>query len=60
MTLSANQCYGFHIPPTLGGEYEVGNVKVSDISVYIAAMGQIHSQIKDLPDGTRIRSVVID
>src|SRR5438552_7886727 len=25
MVLGANQCYGFILPPTLGGQYEVAN-----------------------------------
>jgi hypothetical protein len=60
MILGANQCYGFKTAPTLGGQYEIANVELSDISVYLAVMGQIHEQIKDLPDGTRVRHVVVD
>ena len=60
MILGANQCYGFKTAPTLGGQYEIANVELSDISVYLALMGQIHEQIRDLPDGTRITHVVID
>jgi hypothetical protein len=60
MVLGANQCYGFKTSPTLGGRYEIANVELSDISVYLAIMGQIHQQIKDLPDDTRIKHVVID
>lgn len=50
MTPAPSQCYGFKTPPTLGGRYDVANVELSDISVYFAIMGQIHQQIKDLPD----------
>ena len=60
MILGANQCYGFKTAPTLGGQYEIANIERSDISVYLPLMGQIHEQIKDLPDGTRIEHVVID
>lgn len=60
MLLGANQCYGFKTAPTLGGQYDIANVELSDISVYLALMGQTHEQIKDLPDGTRVSYVVID
>jgi hypothetical protein len=60
MVLGTNQCYGFKTAPTLGGEYEVANVELSDVPVYLAVMGQIHEQIKDVPDGTSIKFVVTD
>ena len=60
MTLGVNQCYGFITAPTLGGQYEISNVEPSDIAVYLSVMGQIHEQIKDLPEGTTISHVTID
>jgi hypothetical protein len=60
LTLGDNQCYGFIQPPTLGGQYEVANIEVSDIAVYMSLLGQIHRQIKDLPDGTPIQAVITD
>lgn len=60
MTLGANQCYGFLQPTDLGGEYGVENIKVSDISIYLSAMGQIHYRTKDLSDGARIKFDVTD
>ena len=58
--LAANQCYGFTVSPTLGGAYDLTNIEIHDLAVYLAAMGQIHRQIKDIPHGTRIRMVVTD
>ena len=31
LTVSANQCYGFKIPPILGGSYENDNIVVKDM-----------------------------
>ena len=56
--LGPNQCYGFTTPPVLGGAYDLANIEVTDLPVYLAVMGQIHGQIKDVPDGTKIRMVV--
>ena len=54
LTIGTGQCYSFKIPPVLGGEYSVSNTEVCDLSVHYSVLGQIHSQIKDLPDGTRV------
>ena len=56
--LGTGQCYGFSTPPILGGAYDLTNVEVSDLAVYLALMGQIHGQLEDVPDGTKIRLVV--
>lgn len=60
MTLSRSECYGFKVPPILGGEYEVANVEPTDLSVHYSFLGDIYKQTKDLPDGTRINTVVVD
>ena len=33
LTLTENQCYGFKIPPILGGQYSVENFEPTDLSV---------------------------
>jgi hypothetical protein len=57
MTLGPNQCYGFITAPTLGGQYDISNVERLDIAVYLSLMGQIHEQIEDLPNGSKISIV---
>jgi hypothetical protein len=52
------QCYGFKVPPILGGEYEFGNVELTDIAVHFSFLGDIYKQTKDLPDGTVVRTVI--
>jgi hypothetical protein len=54
-----NQCYGYKIPPVLGGAYEIGNVELTDLAAHYGLLADIHAQTKDLPDGTKVRAVVI-
>jgi hypothetical protein len=60
MTLAANQCYGFKIPPLLGGKYEIDNVEPTGLAVHYGLLADIYKQTKDLPDGTPIKAVVTD
>lgn len=52
---TADQVYGFVVPPVLSGELEVENVEVIDFVVAVNIAGQIHEQIRDLPPGTPIQ-----
>jgi hypothetical protein len=53
--LSQGTLYSYKKLPILGGEYVPENFTVMDIEVAISIAGQIHKQIKDLPDGTNIK-----
>jgi len=55
LKLATGQCYSFKVPPVLGGQYDVSNTHVCNISVHYSLLGQIHNRIKDLPDGTQVR-----
>ena len=55
---SDNQCYGFKIPPILGGKYEIENIVPTDLGAHYSFLSDIYRQTKDLPNGTRIRVVV--
>ena len=46
--------YGYKKLPILGGEYEPENFELTDIEVHFELSAQIHKQIKDLPDGTKV------
>lgn len=58
--LQIRQFYSFEIPPVLSGQYYVGNVTPLDIEVNYSFLADIHRQIKDLPEGTKINSVRYD
>ncbi len=59
MTPGKDQCLSFVHPPVLGGQLDPDNIEVCDIAVHFSIMGQIHRQVKDLPEGTKIDSIRI-
>jgi hypothetical protein len=54
------QCLSFKIPPVLSGPLEVDNIEVCDLMVHESIQAQIHRNVKDLPEGTRIDRFVVD
>jgi Domain of unknown function (DUF1851). len=60
MSLGPSQCYGFKIPPVLGGKYEPANVEPTDLAVHYSLLADIYKQTKGLPDGTPIKAVVVE
>jgi hypothetical protein len=56
--LEPGKCYGFKIPPLLGGLYEPGNVAVVDLVQNYAFLADIWSQTKNVPDGTPVRLMI--
>ena len=55
LALTENHLYGYKKLPILGGEYKPENFELTDIEVHFELSGQIHKQIKDLPDGTKVK-----
>lgn len=54
MTLTQNQCFGYITSPVLGGEFEVSNLEPTELRLYYSIHGQIHEQIKDVPEGSTV------
>ena len=52
--LTEGQIYSYKKLPVIGGDYSVDNFEPTDMEVHFSFAGQIHRQIKDLPDGTKI------
>ena len=55
--LESGQCFSYKVPLTLGGEFQPGNFEPCNLSVHFHTLGQIQSQVKDIPMGTTISSV---
>lgn len=53
--LAPNQVYSYQQLPVIGGTYSVENIVPTDIDVHFTFSGQLCEQIKDLPDGTKVR-----
>jgi hypothetical protein len=58
--LTKNKLYGYKTLPILGGEYKPENFELTDIKVHFELSGQIHKQIKDLPNGTKVNIKITD
>lgn len=59
-TLKPQHVYSHKQLLVLGGEDDLGNVDVTDVSVHISVHGQVHRQVKDPPDGASIDSIKIE
>ncbi len=53
--LKQHEVYSYQKLPVIGGAYSVENIEPTDIDVHFTFSGQICEQIKDLPDGTKVR-----
>jgi hypothetical protein len=57
--LGPGQCFGYNVPPVLGGEIEPDNFEPTDLQVHFGILGQIQRQVKDLPPSTPISEIKI-
>jgi hypothetical protein len=60
MSLEPGQVYSHKHPLVLGGEDELENIEQTDVAVHVGIHGQIHQQVKDLPEGTSISDIQIE
>jgi hypothetical protein len=58
-SLAPGQVFGFVQPPVLGGSFDVGNLEPTDVQIHFSLSGQIHQQVKNLPDGAPVSQVSI-
>ena len=54
LELEDGKLFGYKKLPVIGGEYHSDNFELTDISIHFSLAGQIHRQIRDLPDGTKV------
>ena len=57
MELTENNLYGYKKLPILGGEYEPENFEITNIEIHFDLSGQIHKQVKDLANGTKVNNI---
>ena len=59
LNLSDGECYDFKIAPVLGGPMDLDHVETTSFAVKLNLAGQIHEQVKDLPQGTEIEIKIV-
>ena len=52
--LGPGECYGFTVPPVVGGEYSLKNIRCKELRDYYVFLADFYRQIADVPDGTPI------
>jgi hypothetical protein len=60
LPLRSDQIVGYRIPLSLGGKHELSNLVLVDAELELELNRQIDEQIRDLPEGTPIKSVGSD
>lgn len=60
LTLQPREVYSHTQLLVLGGKDDVDNIETTDVSVHIGIHGQVHRQVRDLPEGTPISEINID
>jgi hypothetical protein len=58
MRLKPRQCYGFKLPPMLGGSYDVENVMLMDLQNHYSVLADLCEQTVELPDGTKVKLAI--
>ena len=57
--VSPKRCYGYIIPPVLGGEYTAKNTSLISIDEHYSFHASVYEQIKDMPDGTAVKIKIV-
>lgn len=58
--LYPQQVYSHQKPLVLGGEDDIDNIEVTDVAVHVSILGQIHRQVKEVPNGAPITDIIIE
>jgi hypothetical protein len=57
--LRPNECLGFTTLPILGGTYTIENRFRLSVAEHVAVTGDLHRQLRDLPDGTQVSIKIV-
>jgi len=57
LSLCQGECYSAMQPIILNGEFSAANWRPTHWRVHFHSLGQIHDQVKDLPEGTKITKI---
>jgi len=59
LSLASGEVFSFKKPLALGGDCVLENIEPTDLEVHFSIYGQIHEQIKNLPDGVSVDNIKI-
>ena len=59
VTLAPGECYGFAIPPIIGGEYSLTNIRRKELREYYSFLADFYRQIADVPDGSPVTIKIV-
>ena len=59
MLLKDGESYDFTLPPVVGGKIEYENIQPRDFVVAVHIAGQLHEQIRQYPDGSKITRFIL-
>lgn len=54
------ECYSYLTLPILGGKFEAGNFVINPVVRHFRITGQMHEQIRHLPDGAAVTFTVVE
>jgi hypothetical protein len=57
--LASGECYSFLQLPIVGGKYEAANRFAIDYKQHVGFSGWFNDQIKDYPDGTKVKTKIV-
>lgn len=55
--LDQGQCFSWDLPPGLGGEFAISNLRPTDLRIHFSMFGQLFRQTLGLPDATPISDI---
>ena len=60
MSPRVDECFGFRIPPAVGGAFDAGNVEIQSIPVHFAITGQLLAELRAAKPGARLVGMTVD
>jgi hypothetical protein len=59
-SIEYNECLGYKVPLFLGGADNIENYSIIDIEMYWDMQYQLYEKVRNLPEGTNIKSIKIE
>jgi hypothetical protein len=60
LVLDEHEVYDFAVAPVLGAGFGVENISNEDFVVALNVAGQLHSQLRSMPPGSKITGFTVD